>query len=192
MTNLRRSMSMAKDDIQPSRSSAACGRIITRGINNRLGAVYAALHNFWTARQAASGQQRDANTIILHAQDVQSLCESEKTGSPDDLLALLLPNRPRGGNCFDKALKAADAAILKCWDDTRPPVIIFLSDGIASVSDSVVRSLFRKTAQKGWVLVRWMSNIKLRFVQEGTFFARYLVRSKNNLYSNGTHGHHRA
>jgi len=140
---------MSENDKQPLRGSAACAKILARGMNNRLGAVYAALHSFWTARQAVSGHQRDANTVILHAQGTESVCENDTTKSPDELLALLLPNRPRGGNSFDLALKAADAAILKCWDDTRPPVIIFLSDGIASVSDSVVRKLFRKTTQKG-------------------------------------------
>ena len=130
-------------------------------MNNRLGAVYAALHSFWTARQAAFGVQRDANTIILHAQGTQTVCENDTTRSPDELLDLLLPNAPKGGNNFDIALKAADAAIMRRWDDTRPPVIIFLSDGIASVSDTVVQMLFRKTAQRGCVVFNFMSDAKL-------------------------------
>ena len=130
-------------------------------MNNRLGAVYAALYSFWSARQATVGRQRDANTIILHAEGTQSVCENDSTRSPGELLDLLLPNAPKGGNCFDKALKAADTAILKCWDDTRPPVIIFLSDGIASVSDSVVQKLFRKTAQKGCVVFNSTFDAKL-------------------------------
>jgi len=118
-------------------------------MDNRLGAVYSALYSFWSARQAASGLQRDANTVILHAQNTQFVCENDSARSPSELLDLLLPNSPKGGNAFDKALKAADTAISKWWNDTHPPVIIFLSDGIASFSDKVVRTLFQKTAKKG-------------------------------------------
>ncbi|KAI9573409.1 hypothetical protein HD554DRAFT_2055827 [Boletus coccyginus] len=142
------SKSMDMNDRQPLENSPVGGRIRSR-MNNRLGAVYSALYSFWSARQTAIGHQRDANTIILHAEGTQSVCENDTTRSPVELLELLLPNGPKGGNSFNKALKAADTAILKWWDDTRPPVIIFLSDGIASVSDSVVRKLFRDTAQKG-------------------------------------------
>ncbi|KAG9308631.1 hypothetical protein JVU11DRAFT_11582 [Chiua virens] len=142
------SMSMNKNDRMPLATSPASAKIRSR-MNNRLGAVYGALHNFWTARQAACGLQRDANTVILHAEGTQIVCENDVTRSANELLDLLLPNFPKGGNSFDKALKAAETAILRCWDDARPPVIIFLSDGIASLSDSVVQKLFKKTAQKG-------------------------------------------
>jgi hypothetical protein len=142
-----RSKSMSKDDRQPPHDSPVYGKIRSR-MNNRLGAVYSALYSFLSARQTA-GHQRDANTIILHAENTQTVCENDSTRSPAELLDLLLPNVPNGGNSFNKALKAADRAISTWWDDTRPPVIIFLSDGIASVTDSVVRSLFRKTAQNG-------------------------------------------
>jgi len=118
-------------------------------MNNRLGAVYSALYSFWSARQAAVGLQPDANTVILHAEGTQSVCENDSTRSPSELLDLLLPNGPKGGNSFDKALKAADTAISKWWDDARPPVIVFLSDGLASLSDRVVRKVFHKAAQKG-------------------------------------------
>ena len=121
-------------------------------MDNRLGAVYSALYSFWSARQAAFGLQRDANTIILHAEDTEYVCENDSTRSPSELLDLLLPNSPKGGNSFDKALKAADTAISKWWDDAHPPVIIFLSDGIASFSDKVVRTLFQNTAKKGCVV----------------------------------------
>ena len=153
-TNFPRSMSMNKDDTKPLENSPVSGRIRTR-MNNRLGAVYSALYSFWSARQATVGLQRDANTVILHAQGTQSVCENDSTRSPNELLDLLLRNAPHGGNCFDQALKAAETAISKWWDDARPPVVIFLSDGIASVSDSVVRKLFKKTAQKGCVLFNY-------------------------------------
>ena len=160
LTDLPRSMSMNMNDRQPLENSPVGGRIRSR-MNNRLGAVYSALYSFWSARQSAVGHQRDANTIILHAEGTQSVCENDTTRSPVELLDLLLPNAPKGGNSFNKALKAADTAILRWWDDTRPPVIIFLSDGIASVSDSVVRKLFRTTAQKGCVGLSYMFDTKL-------------------------------
>ena len=141
---------MNNNDRKPLENSPVCERIRAR-MNNRLGAVYSALYSFWSARQAAVGLQRDANTVILHAEDTQSVCENDLTRSPHELLDLLLPNGPKGGNCFGKALKAADTAILKWWDDARPPVIIFLSDGIGSFPDTVVRKLFQKTARKGCV-----------------------------------------
>jgi len=144
-----RSKSMIKDDTKPLESSPVRGKIVARGMNNRLGAVYAALHHFWTARQATLDSERDAYTIILHAQKTQNVCENDMRRSPDALLGLLLPNAPHGGNSFDLALKAADAAISKGWNDMRPPVVIFLSDGIASVSDAVVRKMFRTAALKG-------------------------------------------
>jgi len=139
---------MNKNDKQPLENSPVSTRIRSR-MNNRLGAVYSALYSFWSARQATLGFQRDANTIILHAQGTEFVCENDTTRSPEELLDLLLPNSPKGGNSFDQALKAADTVISKWWDDARPPVIIFLSDGIASVSDTVVQKLFKKTAQKG-------------------------------------------
>ena len=110
-------------------------------MNNRLGAVYSALYDFWSARQATAGLG-DANTVILHAEGTHSVCENDSMRSPTELLDLLLPFGPAGGNNFPVALKAADNAISKWWDDARPPVIIFLSDGIADCSDKTVQKLF--------------------------------------------------
>ena len=146
-------MSMSKDDRKPLENSPVY-RTISTCMDNRLGAVYSALYSFWSARQAA-GLQRDANTIILHAQDTQSVCENDSTRSPSELLNLLLRNSPNGGNCFDKALKAAGIAISKWWDDARPPVVIFLSDGIADISDGTVRKLFQQTARNGFVVFNY-------------------------------------
>ena len=127
-------------------------------MNNRLGAVCSALYSFWTARQATVGCQRDANTVILHAQNAEFVCGSDTTRSPGELLDLLLRKRPKGGNDFNKALQAANLAISKGWDDARPPVIIFLSDGIASVSPRFVRNLFCTAAGKGYVALRQIFN----------------------------------
>lgn len=173
-------MSMNKNDRKPLENSPVCGRIRSR-MNNRLGAVYSAVYSFWSARQAAVGHERDANTIILHAQGTQSVCENDTTRSPDELLDLLLPNSPKGGNCFDLALKAADTIISKWWDDSRPPVIIFLSDGIASVSDNVVRKLFQKMAKKGYVVFNYMSKTDVKLtLNTGKDFRCTLFYSARN------------
>ena len=127
-------------------------------MNNRLGAVYSALYNFWTARQAAVGCQRDTNTVILHAENAEFVCESDTTRSAGELLDLLLPKGPQGGNNFDKALQAANLAIFSGRDNGRPPVIIFLSDGIASVSVGSVQRLFRTATGKECVALRQIFN----------------------------------
>jgi hypothetical protein len=145
---------MNKADKKPPENSPVSAKIRAR-MNNRLGAVYSALYHFWSARQAAIGHQPDANTVILHSGDTQIVCENDLKRSPSELLDLLLRNGPDGGNCFDRALKAADTAISKWWDDARPPVIIFLSDGLGSCSDSVVRKVFQRTARKGCVVFKY-------------------------------------
>jgi hypothetical protein len=175
-------MSMKKDDRTPLENSPVCGRIRAQ-MNNRLGAVYSALYSFWSARQAAVGLQHDANTVILHADGTQSVCENDSTRSPRELLELLLPNGPNGGNSFPKAFKAADTAISKWWDDARPPVIIFLSDGIGDFPDTVVRKLFQKTAQKGCVVFnynvrRLIPSLTLRAGKDFRCTPSYSVRKR--------------
>ncbi|KAF9228234.1 hypothetical protein BS17DRAFT_850512 [Gyrodon lividus] len=153
-----RSASMRLNDRGPLKNSPVYGKICTH-MNNRLGAVYSSLYSFWTARMAAVGQRslahRDSYSIILHDQVTEIICENDLTKSPDQLLDLLLPNSPKGGNSFNKALKAAEAVMTEWWADERrapPPVIIFLSDGIASFSDKVVQKLFRRATQMGKAL----------------------------------------
>ncbi|KIJ10123.1 hypothetical protein PAXINDRAFT_16829 [Paxillus involutus ATCC 200175] len=95
---------------------------------------------------------RDSYSIILHNQITEIICKNNLTKTPDKLLDLLLPKGPKGGNAFNKALQAAETIMMECWADERPPVIIFLSDGIASFSDKSVQRPFRLAAQKGKAL----------------------------------------
>ncbi|KIJ12355.1 hypothetical protein PAXINDRAFT_83070 [Paxillus involutus ATCC 200175] len=109
---------------------------------------------------ATAGQgshtHRDSYSIILHDQVTEIICVNDLTKSPDELLDLLLPKGPKGGNAFNKALQAAEKVMTQCWADERrfrrPPVIIFLSDGIASFSNGTVQKLFRQAAQNGKAL----------------------------------------
>ena len=87
--------------------------------------------------------------------------EIDTTSSPNELLNLL-HNSLKGRNYFGKALKAPRTAISNWWDDTRPPVIIFLSDGITSFTDSVVQRL----SKNGVCNVRQVFNVKPTFHTE--------------------------
>jgi hypothetical protein len=113
---------MRKNDIVPLHNSPVYGKIRAR-MNNRLGAVYSSLYSFWRARMATAGQgsltHRDSYSIILHDQVTEIICKNDLTKSPDELLALLLPKGPKGGNSFDRALKAAETVMMECWADER-------------------------------------------------------------------------
>lgn len=105
LTDSCRSVLMGTSDIRPPQGSAVSGKISAYGLHNRLGAVYAALHHFWTARQAISGSQRDANTVILYSEHPQTVCLRDTRRSPDELLDLLLPRAPKGSHKFNMALQ---------------------------------------------------------------------------------------
>ncbi|KAF9231816.1 hypothetical protein BU15DRAFT_81945 [Melanogaster broomeanus] len=148
-----RSASMREQDRQPLDTSAVYMRIVEAGLDNRLGAVCAALYSFWTARIAASGQSRfthrDSYSIVMHDQYTETVCENDLASSPDELLEMLLTQYPARGNSFNKAIKAAQEIMERWWSPDRLPVVVFLSDGIAAVTDRVVRSLFRSAKYMG-------------------------------------------
>ncbi|KAH7882034.1 hypothetical protein F5I97DRAFT_1988573, partial [Phlebopus sp. FC_14] len=156
-----RSASMRNPDQQPLRTSPVYLKI-RRKMNNRLGAVYTSLYSFWMAREAAaatdkgSSARRDSYTIIMHDQVTETICENDSSTPPDQLLDMLLSRAPQGGNSFNKAFKDAQNVMVRYWSNERrqpisprSPVIIFLSDGIASFSEKVIRNLFRTAAKAG-------------------------------------------
>ncbi|KAF9230358.1 hypothetical protein BU15DRAFT_57330 [Melanogaster broomeanus] len=150
---IQQSASMREQDRQPLDTSAVYMRIVEAGLDNRLGAVCAALYNFWTARVAASNHSRfthrDSYSIVMHDQYTETVCENDFMSSPDELLEMLLTQYPERGNSFNKAIKAAQDIMERWWSTNRLPVVVFLSDGIAAVSDRVVRSLFRSAKSMG-------------------------------------------
>ncbi|KIK55622.1 hypothetical protein GYMLUDRAFT_76385 [Collybiopsis luxurians FD-317 M1] len=149
-----RSGSMGSADRCPLANTPTTA-IISRSSNNRLGAVYSALHGFWTSRNAAlaaSGTQaarRDAYSVVLFDHNVSTCIANDFTHNPDQLLNLVLPYQAGGGTDYTSALNAARTVMTQHWSTERNPVIIFLSDGECSVTDATVQSLCREAVTRG-------------------------------------------
>ena len=110
---------MAAADRLPLPNTPSSARIAWSA-NNRLGAVYSALHAFWTARSAAAGNaRRDAYSAILHDDMMTTCFENDFTSTPDQLLELLLPIMASGENDFDGALEAAQEVMERFWSPER-------------------------------------------------------------------------
>ena len=100
---------------------------IRRTANNRLGAVYSALHGFWSARRAAVtvgqqggvGARRDAYSVILFNLTTTSILTNDFTSSPDQLLDAMLAHRADGGTNFSEALRAGGAVMEQYWSTER-------------------------------------------------------------------------
>ncbi|KIJ61761.1 hypothetical protein HYDPIDRAFT_115585 [Hydnomerulius pinastri MD-312] len=148
-----KSASMRESDRRPLSTSAVHRKIVRAHLDNRLGAVVAALYSFWTARVAAADQShsahRDSYSIVMHEQDTEIVCENDLTSSPDQLLDMLLTQYPQRGNSFSKAIKKAQEIMERRWSTARPPVVVFLSDGIGAVPDSAIRRLFSSAMKLG-------------------------------------------
>ena len=106
---------------------------IRRTANNRLGAVYSALHSFWSARHAAVtvGRQsgvvarRDAYSIILFDYATTFILRNDfTTSTPDQLLDAMLAYRTGGGTNFSEALRAGRAVMEQNWSTERLVFVI--------------------------------------------------------------------
>lgn len=116
---------MSCTDRRPLANAPATNQI-TRSANNRLGAVYSALHSFWSARHAAvtAGQQtvgarRDAYSIVLFNEGSTNILANDFTSSPDQLLAIVLAHQASGGTNFAGALRTSQAAMTQHWSTER-------------------------------------------------------------------------
>jgi hypothetical protein len=145
-------------------------RMISQRCNNRLGAVYSALHSFWMSRQNVLGgvARRDAYSTIFFDSTATISQENDFSSSPDELLALALRHLPGRGTDFMSALTSAQAVMERCWSTercdflscspfrrshaARTPVIIFLSDGEFRVEglDQKVQDLARTAVRLGY------------------------------------------
>ncbi|KAI0290684.1 hypothetical protein BC826DRAFT_956091 [Russula brevipes] len=157
-----RSSSMSLGDRRPLADGPMTDRI-RRSANNRLGAVYSALYSFWHARHAATaagpqtiGARRDAYSIILFSRAAINVLSNDFTSSPDQLLNFVLAWQTDRGTKFTAALGAGQAVMEQYWSTerlvTRPsstPVMIFLSDGEGSVSDTTIQDLCRSAVRLG-------------------------------------------
>ncbi|KIJ61776.1 hypothetical protein HYDPIDRAFT_115606 [Hydnomerulius pinastri MD-312] len=147
-----RSGSMTYRDRQPLPSTPVYAKICARS-NNRLGAVYSSLYSFWTARATASAHshasRRDSYSVIMHDDKQAIVCVNDFTSSPDQLLDMVLPYIACGGNDFDGVIRCAQATMEQNWSTERTPVIIFLSDGIWTITDQIMQDLCRSATRLG-------------------------------------------
>ncbi|KAJ7656315.1 hypothetical protein DFH06DRAFT_1091207 [Mycena polygramma] len=152
-----RSGSMGFTDRGPLRNAPGTA-LISRSSNNRLGAVYSALHAFWMSRNTAlsnSGQaaaapvRRDAYSVVLFDHTVSVCIANDFANTPDALLNKLLAYQSGGGTDFTLALTTAQKLMQDHWSTERTPVVIFLSDGECSIADETVRGLSRKAVALG-------------------------------------------
>ena len=164
---------MSSTGLRPLQNTPSTARI-SQYNNNSLGAVYSSLHGFWASRQAAAnatGQnaaaaRRDAYSVILFDSSAATYISNDFTSSPDDLLNRIVAHQPQGGTDYTQALNQAQSLMVRHWSNERyaipvhrhcwplltsqrSPVLIFLSDGICSVSDATVRSVCRAAIDRG-------------------------------------------
>ncbi len=166
---------MAHTDRGPLLNTPATKQIMPRA-NNRLGAVYSALHRFWSARHAAVtagqgtvGTRRDAYSIVLFNGEATNVLVNDFTSSPDQLLNVVLGHRASGWTNYAEALQAGQALMKRHWSSerfetcsmlpclvgllaltlTRTPVMIFLSDGECMISDEKVQDVCRSAIPLG-------------------------------------------
>jgi hypothetical protein len=156
-------------------ADAPAADLIREHADNRLGAVYSALYSFWSARHAAitAGQQgagvrHDAYSVVLFSERTTNVLVNDFTRTPDQLLDIVLEERPSFGTNFSAALGAARAImeqhwtterlvirsgsvllLLKALPQLRMPIMIFLSDGAGSVSDELIRDVCRSAVGRG-------------------------------------------
>jgi len=149
------SSSMSNTDRRPLRGTPVTQKISAIQ-NNRLGAVHSSLYGFWQARNAAfntgSGvtiTRRDAYSVILFNETPRLICNNDFASSPDGLLDHVLTYGTGWGTNFDGTLAFTQAHMESSWSTERAPVVIFLSDGEARVSSTVVRELCRKAIALG-------------------------------------------
>ncbi|KAF7308999.1 VWFA domain-containing protein [Mycena kentingensis (nom. inval.)] len=167
-----RSSSMGHADRRPL-ANVPSTRRITRHANNRLGAVYSALHGFWISRNAAlaGGAQgaraangfallpgnvpapapirRDAYSVVLFDRDVSTCITNDFASTPDALLNVLLEHGTGRGTNFTQAIDSARIVMERHWSNERSPVVIFLSDGEARINDDKMRTLCRRAIALG-------------------------------------------
>jgi len=117
---------MGSTDRQPLPGTPVTRQIV--GVhNNRVGAVYSALHGFWTSRWSVvaggQGQQpqarRDAYSVLLFDSDILNCVSNDFRSSPDQLLSMVLPHGARGGTNYNLAIRTAQTVMQQNWSTER-------------------------------------------------------------------------
>lgn len=118
---------MRKTDRLPLENTPA-STLISQILNNRLGAVYSALHGFWMSRNTAlnSGRgaestpvRRDAYSVVLFDDDVSVCIANDFTNTPDQLLEKLLDYSCGKGTNYTEAITSAEALMCGHWSTER-------------------------------------------------------------------------
>jgi hypothetical protein len=119
---------MSSPDRGPLANAPMTNRI-RQTANNRLGAVYSALHGFWSARHAAvtagpgrqsgAAARRDAYSVILFESTTRSILINDFTSTPDQLLDAMLAYQTGGGTNFSEALRAGGTVMEQNWSTER-------------------------------------------------------------------------
>ncbi|KAK0489058.1 hypothetical protein IW261DRAFT_1602879 [Armillaria novae-zelandiae] len=143
-----RSSSMGNRDRRPLKGTPVTASI-RNTCNNRLGAVYSALHAFWVSRHAAvtangrgrTHHRRDSYSVILFDNAIIRGVVNDFTSSPQELLNGLLQHQTGRGTNYNLALNDARTVMAQNWSTERTPIIILLSDGECSVEDETVQDL---------------------------------------------------
>ncbi|KAJ6612229.1 hypothetical protein B0H10DRAFT_2165565 [Mycena sp. CBHHK59/15] len=148
-----KSSSMAGDDLHPlpNRPGAA---LITRHADNRLGAVFSALHAFWMSRSSALdpgivGARKDAYSVVFFDGVTSTCLQNDRESTPDDLLTAVLQYTPGGWTNSRAALSAAETLMRDHWNNDLAPVVIFLSDGECNAAQDMIESLARTALDLG-------------------------------------------
>ncbi|SJL03909.1 uncharacterized protein ARMOST_07266 [Armillaria ostoyae] len=145
---LHRSSSMRNRDRRPLKDTPVTASIQST-CNNRLGAVYSALHAFWVSRHAAvtangrgrAQHRRDSYSVILFDKTIIRGVVNDFTSSPQELLNGLLQHQTGRGTDYNLALNDARTVMAQNWSAERTSVVILLSDGECSVEDETVQDL---------------------------------------------------
>ena len=113
---------MSSTDRSPLPNTPATARISARS-NNRYGAVLSSLYNFWTARAATianlNAARRDAYSVILFDDDVETPIVNDFASTPNQLLGALLEFDTEGGTDFSLAIQRAQAIMEQNWSTER-------------------------------------------------------------------------
>jgi hypothetical protein len=163
---------MLGDDRKPSLGTPSTAMIAACS-NNRLGAVYSALHSFWMARDAAIGHsggisaRRDAYSVLLfHDLTEPTSIINDFTRTPEQLLQELLHYTGAYGTNFQAALTLAQSMMEIHWSTERlawhsentvavayivpsAPVLIFLSDGECRTPETQMYDISRRAVALG-------------------------------------------
>lgn len=147
---------MSLEDRQPLSHHPAYAPI-SRAANNRLGAVFSALHTFWSARAAAFNQaagtganRRDAYSVVLFDHTCMEVVQNDFNRNPDQLLSKILQYTAGGGTDFNRALSAAKQVMQRYWSTERQAC----NSAFFSLSDAFLEPLLSSSCLMGNVLFK--------------------------------------